>query len=33
MNGVNIISAAFNMLNDVNTANHGGLHGIQQAAA
>jgi hypothetical protein len=33
MNGVNIISVACNMLNDVNTANHGGLHGIQQAAA
>jgi hypothetical protein len=33
MNGANIISAAFNMLNDVNTANHGGLHGIQHAAA
>jgi hypothetical protein len=33
LNGANIISAAFNMLNDVNTANHGGLHGIQQAAA
>jgi len=33
MNGANIITAAFNMLNDVNTANHGGLHGIQHAAA
>ena len=33
MNGANIISAAFNMLNDVNTANNGGLHGIRQAAA
>jgi hypothetical protein len=33
MNGVNIISGVFNMLNDVNTANHGGLHGIQHAAA
>ena len=33
MNGTNIISAAFNMANDVNTANHGGLHGLQQAAA
>ena len=33
MNGVNIISAAFNMVNDVNTANNGGLHGIRQAAA
>ena len=33
MNGVNIISAAFNCVNDVNTANNGGLHGIRQAAA
>ena len=33
MNSANIISAAFNMLNDVNTSNHGGLHGIQHAAA
>ena len=33
MNGANIITAAFNMLNDVNTSNHGGLHGIQHAAA
>ena len=33
MNGANIISAAFNMLNDVNTSNNGGLHGIRQAAA
>ena len=33
MNGVNIISAAFNMANDVNTSNNGGLHGIRQAAA
>ena len=30
MNGTNIISAVFNMLNDVNTANNGGLHGIRQ---
>jgi hypothetical protein len=33
MNGTNIISAVFDMVNDVNTANHGGLHGLQQAAA
>jgi hypothetical protein len=33
MNGVNIISAAFNMANDVNTTNNGGLHGLRQAAA
>jgi len=33
LNGANIISAAFNMLNDVNTSNNGGLHGIRQAAA
>ncbi len=33
MNGANLINAAFNMLNDVNTSNHGGLHGIQHAAA
>jgi hypothetical protein len=33
LNGVNIISGVFNMANDVNTANHGGLHGIQHAAA
>jgi F0F1-type ATP synthase membrane subunit c/vacuolar-type H+-ATPase subunit K len=33
LNGVNIISAIFNMANDVNTANRGGLHGIQHAAA
>ena len=33
MNGVNIISAAFNCVNDVNTSNNGGLHGIRQAAA
>jgi hypothetical protein len=33
MNGVNIISAVFDCVNDVNTSNHGGLHGIQQAAA
>jgi hypothetical protein len=33
LNGVNIISVAANMANDVNTANHGGLHGLQHAAA
>ena len=33
MNGANIISGIFNMANDVNTANHGGLHGLQHAAA
>jgi hypothetical protein len=33
MNGANIISGVFNMLNDVNTSNRGGLHGLQQAAA
>jgi hypothetical protein len=33
MNGANIISAAFDMANDVNTSNNGGLHGLQQAAA
>jgi hypothetical protein len=33
MNGANIISGVFNMANDVNTANNGGLHGIRQAAA
>jgi hypothetical protein len=33
MNGANIISGVFNMLNDVNTSNNGGLHGLQQAAA
>ena len=33
MNGVNIISAVFDCVNDVNTNNHGGLHGLQQAAA
>lgn len=29
MNGTNIISGVFNMLNDVNTSNNGGLHGIR----
>jgi hypothetical protein len=33
MNGSTIISAVFNMLNDVNTSNRGGLHGIQHIAA
>jgi hypothetical protein len=33
MNGANIISAVFDCVNDVNTSNHGGLHGLQQAAA
>ena len=33
MNGANIISAAVNCANDVNTSNRGGLHGLQQAAA
>ena len=31
MNGTNIISGVFNMLNDVNTANNGGLHGLRAA--
>jgi len=33
LNGTNIISAAFDFVNDVNTANNGGLHGIRQFAA
>jgi hypothetical protein len=33
LNGANIISGIFNMANDVNTTNHGGLHGLQHAAA
>jgi hypothetical protein len=33
LNGANVISGIFNMANDVNTANHGGLHGLQHAAA
>jgi hypothetical protein len=33
MNGANIISASCDCVNDVNTSNHGGLHGLQQAAA
>ena len=30
MNGTNIISAAFDFVNDVNTSNNGGLHGLRQ---
>lgn len=33
MNGANIISASCDCVNDVNTSNNGGLHGLQQAAA
>ena len=33
MNGANIISASVDCVNDVNTSNNGGLHGLQQAAA
>ena len=33
MNGANIISAVFDMLNDVNTSNRGGLHGLPHAAS
>lgn len=33
LNGTNIISAVFDFANDVNTANNGGLHGIQQYTA
>jgi hypothetical protein len=33
LNGTNIISAAFDFANDVNTSNNGGLHGIQQYTA
>jgi hypothetical protein len=33
LNGTTIISAAFDFVNDVNTANNGGLHGIRQFAA
>lgn len=33
MNGTNIISAVFDMANDVNTSNRGGLMGLAQAAA
>lgn len=30
MNGTNVISGVFNMVNDVNTSNRGGLHGLAQ---
>ena len=33
LNGTNIISGVFDFVNDVNTANNGGLHGIQQYTA
>lgn len=33
LNGTNIISAVFDYVNDVNSANNGGLHGIRQFAA
>jgi hypothetical protein len=33
LNGTNIISAAFDFANDVNTSNNGGLHGIQHYTA
>lgn len=33
MNGVNLINASCDCVNDVNTSNNGGLHGLQQAAA
>ncbi len=33
MNGVNVISAVFDCVNDVNTLYHGGLHGVKQFAA
>lgn len=33
LNGTNIISGVFDFANDVNTANNGGLHGIQQYTA
>jgi len=33
LNGTNIITAAFSFVNDVNTANNGGLHGIRHYAA
>jgi len=33
LNGTNIISAVFDFLNDVNTSNNGGLHGIRQYTA
>jgi|SRR5215469_7388599 len=33
LNGTNIISAVFDFVNDVNTSNNGGLHGIRQYTA
>ena len=33
MNGTNAITAVFDMINDVNSAGNGGLHGIAQFAA
>ena len=33
LNGTNIISAIFDFVNDVNTSNNGGLHGIRQYTA
>ena len=33
LNGSNVISAIFDMVNDVNSSNNGGLHGIRQFAA
>ena len=33
LNGVNVISAVFDCVNDVNTLYHGGLHGVKQFAA
>lgn len=33
LNGTNIISAVFDLANDVNTANNGGLHGIRHYTA
>ena len=33
LNGANIISAVIDFVNDVNTSNNGGLHGIRQFAA
>ena len=33
LNSVNVISAVFDCVNDVNTLYHGGLHGVKQFAA
>ena len=33
MNGSNVISAVFDFVNDVNTSNNGGLHGIRHYAS